>query len=178
LAALLLLLAPARAQTAGYPGTTSAPSVANTEETRREGPLGPGDSVTLEDCGFQPGSTVQVSFNGAPAGTATADANGCAHGPVKVLGSVQDCGPIEVNNVAFRANRGENRVVLVGTGSNGQARTFTNVLTVTCSGAAAAPFGRTGSNLGGWIRIGLALIVVGVIAVLMERRRLIRRVRR
>lgn len=177
LAALLLLGVPARAQTDGYPGTTSPPSVASSEETRRERPLGPGDSIILEDCGFQPGSTGQVSFNGASAGAATADADGCVRVPVDVLGSSQDCAPIRVNNVDFRANRGDNRVVVDGTGSNGQARTFTNILTVTCSGA-AAPFARTGSTLGSWARVGLALVVVGALVVVFERRRLLRRVRR
>ena len=76
---MLVVVAPAAGAAQPYPPVTSSgsPTVV----------LGETISSTL--CGFAPGSTVNVSVNGQPVGTVTANGSGCATVTTKVNSTSQ-----------------------------------------------------------------------------------------
>ena len=163
------LSAPAAGQ--GYPGTTQPPGNSGPARENRAQVLGAGESRTFEECGFQPNSSANLTLNGAEAGTDNAESDGCVRVEVRA-GSSTPC-TLTVNGRTFTTNQRDNTLVVDGTGSNGAARTITYSVSVSCTQAASLP--RTGSSYTGWVLVAAALIVVGLAAVIIERRKLTRR---
>lgn len=147
----------------GYPGCSTSTTSKGSSQVQGEGNVRPGQSKTFEACGFQPGSTASVTFNGQSAGTVTADSSGCVHVQADVLAN---CPAVRVNGVSFIARQGRNDAVVNGTGSNGASRSVDFVFTVTCNGTA-----RTGADTARWALFGLVLVLVGAAIVVLARRR-------
>src|SRR4051794_14218088 len=84
MALALMAAAPAGAQT--YPtGSTTPTTVGPTSGSINAGNLGPGGSVSVDVCGFVPGSTVAITLNGGAVTTATVGSNGCATITIQVV---------------------------------------------------------------------------------------------
>jgi hypothetical protein len=149
---------------AGYPGCSSSTTTGSNSSVQNEGTVRSGQTKTFESCGYQPGSTVNVSFNGQPAGTTTADSSGCVHVQVAALGQ---CRSVTVNGVAFTAKPGRNDVVAAGTGSNGASRTTDFFFSVNCGQGTA----RTGTNVARWSMFGGILVLAGAAVVVAARQR-------
>jgi len=203
---LTLMIPPTQAQGQGYPGTTQPPAnssttqppanssttqppanssttqpPANSGQTRqsRTTVLSAGESRTLEDCGFRPNTSATLTFNGAPANPDSAEADGCIRVSVRSGSSTRgDSCLVFINGQEFVGRQGDNLLVIDGTGSNGEARTITHTLSVSCAGnpeRAGIELPRTGGGYLAWAFLAVGLIAIGAVAVLRERRRLARR---
>jgi hypothetical protein len=150
----------------GYPGSTTSTAGESSSQVRDIGLERPGHPFTAEACGFQPGSTVNVSFNGGSAGTATVDSSGCVHVAGEVLAA---CPQVRINGIVFTGHTGANSIVNSGTGSNGASRTVTVKFNISC--AAGSGTARTGANILRWVIAALALIAVGAFLIVADRRR-------
>jgi hypothetical protein len=163
--------------------TTAAPS----SQTTDAGTIPPGTSKAVDACGFAPGSTVHVTANGATWGDTTAGSDGCVHATISVgtgtgLGTRTFAAAglqlaaartftVTIGSVSktFAGNAQNNTVVFSGTGSNGAARTVTVVFDINAtSGGGLA---RTGAMILRWSLAAAALIAVGSLLVLADRRR-------
>ncbi len=122
----------ATAATAGYPPHTGGGS----------GSVTVGGTTSTSECGFAPGTTVEVYVNGVPYATFTVGPTGCLNLIISarvVGGQVQ----ISINGDPWvNANCGSNVLTSVGTAPDGAPFTFTFVLTVgpgTCTTAVVTP---------------------------------------
>lgn len=169
LAGVLASTAPAAAQ---YPGTTSTTSAVPPPAVASQsvGALDIGQSTTIASCALQPGQ-VSVGVNGRGGATDTVDADGCARTPLGVLSSSQ----VRVAGVVFSATCGtDSNTVSVsgtGTGTAGAARIVNTVFGVDCPAAAGGLLPRTGALVVRWSLLGGALMAVGALLVLADRRR-------
>ena len=181
--------APAFAQ--GYPGDTSTTTPQSTSATVTLGTFGDGAVFTAEFCGFAPGVPVSITFNGATVGTFTAGSDGCVRLTIRVLEDgvalaqpviaaaglqLAQSGPqprVSINGTEFNANRGTNTLVATGTGANGASRTVTVRFTLGAADGAGGGGGlaRTGAMVLRWSLAGGALLAVGALLVLADRRR-------
>lgn len=168
LAVTLALAAPAVAQTDPYPGTTSTTAVAATA-TQVAGTVAVGETTTITSCPFTPGP-VNLAVNAEPAGTDTAEPDGCARTTVAVLGV--DLVRVEGTQVAARC--GDNTLAVSGPGATAATRTVNTVFGIDCPAPAATAGGtlpRTGAMVLRWSLAGAALLAVGWLIVLADRRR-------
>lgn len=168
--------------------TTTLSTTGPTSGSINAGTLGIGGTVSVDVCGFVPGSTVSLTFNGAPAGTATVGSNGCATITIQVVNPGTALGrpvfavaglqlaatgsTVKINGQTFTGlPPGQtNTIVATGTGTNGAARTV-SVFFTTSVGNATSPLVRTGAMILRWSLAALALIAVGALLVLADRRR-------
>ncbi len=118
----------------------------------------PGSSVTVSGSGFRPDSSVTVQILSTPVflATVTADANGVATAQVRIP--------------AGFAVGTAHHLELVGVASSGAARTVSVPVTLGPPGTAGTALPRTGMT---WTALGLgaAAVVLGVLLVVMRRRR-------
>jgi len=134
--------------------------------------------VTLAPpCVFSPGATVNVSVNGQGVIAKVADSNGFVGVTIRVVSATE----LEIDDpVSVRAQCGPNS--LVGTGRSAAAGGATVSQTVTFNVACAGPGGGvarpvsgrvafTGANIAKWAAVALALIGIGAVLVVANRRR-------
>ena len=125
----------------------------------RSNPCSPGAAVTLTVTGAAPGTDVTFIFDGPPPvvlGIATADANGNA--------VLQTSWP-------DNASTGLHNVTVQGTDDEPGGPPLELSADVQCGSAAAQALARTGSDSLPWVRIGVALVALGGIALLTARKR-------
>jgi hypothetical protein len=174
----------------GYPGNATTTSATPTTTVQSTGTLAPGQSKTVEACGFQGNSNVTETLDGNSAGTDSAASNSCATITLTVvsgataLGSSQMLGAIGLADLVaqkaptvsvngrgpFAAVVGQNTLVTSGTGANGGPFSVTTVFAV----AGSTPSGglpRTGAMILRWTSVALALIAIGGILFVADRRR-------
>lgn len=182
----LAVAAPAAAQTDPYPGTTSTTTVSATAQAA--GTVAAGQTTVITSCGFRPGP-VSVSLNGRGGATDTAEGDGCARTTVTVVSvdvirvegvRLSTTAPPTRVGVVLPALRlasnhgfcGENTLGVTGPDPAGNPRTVNTLFTVDCP---AAPAGgllpRTGATVLRWSLAGAALLAVGWLIVLADRRR-------
>ena len=145
----------------GNPPTSANPKARNNDR----GVLVGGTKFNNEVCGFQPNSTVTVTFNGTNVEQQTTDANGCARQVVET-----SCPPAAtIDGHRFDAKAAdENRLVVSGTGADGQPLSQTDTFGVRCVGGKSA---FTGANVLRWTIAALVLIAIGALFVVADRRR-------
>ncbi len=175
--AALLLAPPAMAQTPGYPPTCNVADIPQDAGTHNVG-----DTFQVQlapPCIFTPGSTVAVSVNGTSVGNKTANASGFVTVTVRAVSATQ----FEIDDpISVVARCGTNSAV--GTGPSaaaGRSVTQTANFRLVCPGAgpggggAATPVkgsvAFTGANIAKWAAVALALIGVGAVLVVADRRR-------
>jgi hypothetical protein len=176
----------AQTTTTDYSGGTSTTSPQPTVVTQQQGTHGQGDTFTVESCGFSDG--VALQWNGADAGSDTLNSAGCATQQVTILedgvslgaklfaaAGLQLAAPtpqVSIDGRTFTAKSGSNTLSVFGVGTNGADRTVNNIIVI---GGAAAGSGnglpRTGAMILRWSLAALALIAVGGLLVLADRRR-------
>jgi LPXTG-motif cell wall-anchored protein len=183
--AMLALLAasasaPASAQTGGNPPpgpqgncpSGGYPPCNPSSDVRNFGSFREGESFNKEDCGFDAGSTVTLTFNGLEAGSRQVESDGCARMTVTIGAQRR----VTFNGRQFTADCGRNSIVVMGTGA-GAARTVTNNFELNCAGGAGAagavrgPLPRTGAEFAGVTAGGIALLGIGAALVMATRRR-------
>ncbi len=173
--AALLLAPPAMAQTPGYPPTCNVADI-----PQDAGTFNVGDTFQVAlspSCVFTPGSTVAVTVNGTSVGTKTADGSGFIHVTVRVVSATQ----LEIDDpISVVARCGTNSVVATGPSqAAGRTVTQTGTFRINCGtaggGGAATPVkgsvAFTGANIAKWAAVALALIGVGAVLVVADRRR-------
>jgi len=184
--ALALVAAPAGAQT--YPtGSTSTTTGTPSSASINAGTLGSGGATSVDVCGFLAGSTVTVTVNGGSAFTLTVGSNGCVTITISVTSAgsafgrpvfatvgmqlAQTGSTLVINGHTITGNPPgvSNTIVVSGTGSDGNPRTVSVVFTTSTSSSSALP--RTGVMILRWTLAALALIGVGALLVLADRRR-------
>jgi hypothetical protein len=130
-----------------------------------------GGQFNKQDCGFNAGSTVNATFNGASAGTATVGGDGCVSFNV----AVGTGHTVSFNGRSFTGVCGDNQIVV-----SNSSRTARNTFSITCetaTGVAGTTAGTgtgvavTGAAIGATAVIGTALIVLGFVLVRFARRR-------
>jgi hypothetical protein len=186
-AVALLAASPAGAQT--YPTGSTTPTTAGaTSGTINAGALGPNGSVSVDVCGFVAGSTVTISLNGSAVTTAVAGSNGCATITIQVINPGAALGravfaaaglhlaatgsTLKINGVtATGLPPGQtNAIAASGVGTNLAPRTVNVSFTVSSTGGTSG-LPRTGLMILRWSLAALALIAVGSLLVLADRRR-------
>ena len=155
--------APAVAQS--YPGTTSTTLAPTTQNI---GVLAVGQETTILSGGFAPGA-VTVAVNGQGGASDTAAANGVVSTTVAVLG----VSLMRVEGVQFPANCGGNTVAVTGSVATGGTRTVNTSFDIACAATADASglLPRTGGAILGWSLAGIALVALGSLLVVSNRRR-------
>jgi hypothetical protein len=152
--AVLAALVPqaAMAQEDPYPGPTDPGPSQPSRDVEQYGPYGPGDSFTVESCGFGNGSVATKTFNDEASGQTTSDGAGCVRTRVQLVERSAEVaakaagGPCDVDalvdDARHRAKLGRNELLVLGTGTNGAGREVSNDIVVQCdpphSGANAA----------------------------------------
>jgi hypothetical protein len=183
----LMAAAPAGAQT--YPTGSTTPTTASPSSgSINAGTLGADGTVSVDVCGFVPGSTVSISLNGSPVTTATVGSNGCATITIQVVSPGTALGravfaaaglrlaatssSLKINGVTATGlpPGQQNTIAATGTGTNLASRTV-NVFFTTSTGASGGGLPRTGAMILRWSLAALALIAVGGLLVLADRRR-------
>ncbi len=170
---LLFLVGPgAAAQTVGYPPGTCA----TTNGTQDAGNHAVGDTftVTLSPvCLFAPGSSVAIVVNGISVTSKTADNSGFVSVTIKVNSQsellIED--PVSVGGQC-----GANRVVATGPSAVAGARvdqtaTFGILCAATAAPKATAGVAFTGANILRWTAIAVALVLLGSLLIVADRRR-------
>lgn len=190
-AALLAFLAVpgvanAQTSTTDYSGGTSTTAGSATSGTVNHGTIGSGQSFIAESCQFSDGVALQL--NGNSAGSDTVESDGCTRQTVTVLSSGTALGgarlataglqlaatapSVSIDGRTYAAKNGTNTLSVFGIGTNGGNRTVTHTFVI---GSAAAGSGsglpRTGAMILRWSLAALALIAVGGLLVLADRRR-------
>jgi hypothetical protein len=176
----------------GYPGSTSTSTPAPTSVTIFLGTFGDGAVFIAEFCGFAPGVPVNITFNGGPvSGSFVSGSDGCVRLTIRVLSDGVAVGQpivaaaglqlaqsggarVSINGTEYAANRGSNTLVASGTGANGAPRTVTvrfNLGTADGGAAGGGGLARTGAMLLRWSAAAIALIGVGALLVVADRRR-------
>ena len=183
LSALLIVLgmsaAVAQSDTTVPPATTT--TGAPTSQTISHGSTNP---FVAESCGFSDGVTLQL--NGNAAGTDTVDSDGCsrqnvswtngtaAGAPVLAAAGVQlaqtGTPKVTIDGRVYNGVVGTNTLSVFGIGTNGANRTVTHTFTISgAAGSGGLP--RTGALILRWSLAALALMAVGTLLVLADRRR-------
>jgi hypothetical protein len=173
--AAFLAAAPAVAQTPGYPPTCNAADVAQNAGVHQ---IGETFRVTLAPpCVFTPGASVNVTVDGQTVGTKVADASGFITVTIHVVSATE----LQIDDpVSVRSQCGGNS--LVGTGPSQADGGATVSQTVTFSVACPGPGGGvaqpvsgrvafTGANIAKWAAVALALVAIGALLVVANRRR-------
>jgi hypothetical protein len=168
------------------PATTT--TAASSAQTIDAGTIAPGTTKTVSACGYAAGSTVNVTANGAPWGSTPADSAGCVSVTIAVgtgtgLGTHRIAAAglelaaarsftVTIGGVSktFGGNAQNNTVVLSGAGSNGATRTVTFVFDINSASGGSA-LARTGGMILRWSLAAVALMAVGTLLVLADRRR-------
>jgi len=182
----VMVAAPAGAQT--YPTGSTTPTTAGpTSGSINAGSLGAGGTVSVDVCGYVPGSTVTYTLNGVGTGTGVAGSNGCATITIQVVSPGTAIGrpvfaaaglrlaatssSLKINGVAATGlpPGQQNTIVASGTGTNLAPRTVSVFFTTSVSGGGGLP--RTGVMILRWSLAALALIAVGALLVFADRRR-------
>ncbi|MGH9126340.1 MAG: hypothetical protein ACRDZ8_16680 [Acidimicrobiales bacterium] len=165
---------PVLAQTGGYPPGSSVPSCTPGNVTIST-PVGVGQTVTLTLCGgFADGATVSLKVNGSSVTTTKSPVNGAVTVVIQVISQTQ----LQVNDpVTAPANCGTNTVTATGSGTPG---TSTGTFTLTCSSTTTAAGSTTttrsslpltGARILEALFVALALIAIGTVLVMVQRRR-------
>ncbi len=158
IAAVLLGAAPAQAQDA-YPLPTTGQGVVDRSTVRA------GECVTFSGSGFAPGAAIDVTDNGEPRGTTTADAAGSY--------ATQVC-------FSTSAQLGAHLLSAQGEGANGALRTLTATVTVlgvatdgggTQSTGGGGNLARTGAEIATLLLAAVVLLGAGALLVTQARRR-------
>lgn len=184
----VMAAAPAGAQT--YPTGSTTPTTASpTAGSINAGTLGSGGSVSVDVCGFVPGSTVSISLNGSPVTTATVGSNGCATITIQITSPGTALGravfaaaglrlastgsTLKINGVSATGlpPGQQNTIAASGTGSNLATRTVNVFFTTSTSSGTSSGLPRTGIMILRWSLAALALIAVGALLVFADRRR-------
>lgn len=126
----------------------------------------PGEPVSVSGDGYKPNSSVSIEFRSAPVvvGSATTNAQGSFSTTITIPST---------------ASAGQHTIAAVGVNANGTAREETAAITISApasadrarADAAGSTLPRTGTAIALYTIIGLALIAVGVFAVMAVRRR-------
>ena len=186
LVAFLALPAAAVLAQEDYSGTTSSTDAARTTETQNFGTKNQGDTFTIESCGFSDG--VALQFNGTSIGDDTLNPAGCATQTVTIvedgvaagtarlaaagLQLAQTTPRVSIDGRVFAARSGSNNLAVFGTGTNGAERTVNNLFTIAGgAGGGGGALPRTGAMILRWSLAALALLAVGTLLVLADRRR-------
>jgi len=163
----------------GYPPTCNVADIPQGAGTHNVGETF--QVVVSPSCVFTPGSTVAVSVNGTSVGTKTANASGFVSVTVRIVSATQ----LEIDDpISVVARCGANSVVATGSSQAAAGRGVTQTATfnINCgtagggggSGAATSVKGSvafTGANIAKWAAVALALIGVGAVLVVADRRR-------
>jgi hypothetical protein len=194
-AALALGLGPsvAGAQTCS-PGDPSYPGCLNQTDTSTQsyGTKGPGDTFTVTSCGFSDGVSLQLNGNGAGSDTLS---NGCASETVTIVSGGSALGTarfaaaglqlaatapqVSIDGRTYTARAGSNTLAVFGIATDGRDKVVNNTFVIVGStssgGNGALP--RTGAMILRWSLAALALMAVGTLLVLADRRRKVTPVR-
>jgi len=172
--AAFLVAPPAMAQTSGYPPTCNPVDGVQDAGTHQ---IGETFQVTLSPvCLFDPGTNVGVTVNGQTVGTKVVDANGAITVTIRVVSATE----LSIDDpVSVRGQCGQNNVVGNGPSATaGRNVAETAIFNVACpgpGGGVARPVsGRvafTGANIAKWAAVALALIGIGAVLVVANRRR-------
>ncbi len=167
---LFVLSGPAGA--VGYP-----PSTGNNTTCSFSASVTLNTTITVTvTCVFAPGSTITITFNGAAYSTATAPANGI------LIETFTASDPhISLNGGPLIATSygAVNTVVASGTNPQGGTNVATTLVTIPAPASQAAapsatssgPLAGTGAEIAGMVGGGLALIGLGILALMFSRRR-------
>lgn len=177
LGAITLLGAPAASAQVGYPPGPCTPLSGAQDAGSHL--VGQSFSTTLEPvCGFTPGASVNITVDGQVVGTKVADANGFVTVNITVGQSGNQIKLIVNDSVTVNGSCGGNNIV--GTGPSSVARanvSQTAVFRVLCpsgAGVAQPVRGRvafTGANILRWSAVAIALVLLGSVLVVANRRR-------
>jgi hypothetical protein len=168
----------------GYPGCTTTTAAGPTSQTQQLGDHQQGDTFIIESCGFSQGVTLQLNGNGA--GDDTLNSAGCAQETVTIvedgvgLGAARFAAAglhvaaptpqVRIDGRLYTAKAGSNDLTVFGIGTNGANRTVHNLFNIAGrTGGGALP--RTGAMILRWSLAALALMAVGTLLVLADRRR-------
>jgi len=173
--AALLLAPPAMAQTAGYPPTCNPADIPQDAGSHN---VGDTFQVRLEPpCVFTPGREVAVSVNGTKVGKKTADASGFVTVTVRAVSATEFSIEDPVSVVARCGNNsavGNGPSAAAGTNVT-QTANFRLVCPGVPGGGPVTPVkgsvAFTGANIAKWAAVALALIGVGAVLVVADRRR-------
>lgn len=157
-----VLASPALAQQ--YPPTTPTTGPGGVE-VQGYGTIRPGQSFIKRDCGFAAGGTTAVSFNGRGAGSATAGSDGCVVLEVEAA----DAQTVTIDGRAFSARCGGQVIEVAGTAAGGGARAVRNTFVLSCDTSRSLT--TTGASIARWTTVAVALIAVGLVFVVADRRR-------
>jgi LPXTG-motif cell wall-anchored protein len=173
-----------------YPtGSTTPTTAGNTSGSINAGTLGSGGTVSVDVCGFAPGSTVTITLNGGAVTTATVGSNGCATITIQVVSPgtalgrpvfaaaglqlAQTSSSLKINGVAATGlpPGQQNTIGATGTGSNLATRTVNVFFTTSTSATSGSGLPRTGVMILRWALAALGLIAIGALLVVADRRR-------
>jgi len=174
---LAFLAAPsAMAQTPGYPPTCNPVDGVQDEGTHQIGSTF--KAKLLPICLFNPGSNIAVSVNGQAVGTKVAAAEGSITVTVRVVSATE----LSIEDpVSVVGQCGQNKIVGTGPSATaGRNVTQTAFFTVVCPGVnppggvvtpVRGTVAFTGANIAKWAAVALALIAIGAVLVIFNRRR-------
>ncbi len=175
---LAFLAAPsAMAQTPGYPPTCNPVDGVQDAGSHQ---IGETFKVNLlPTCLFNPGSNIAVTVNGQSVGTKVAAADGSITVTVRVVSATE----LSIEDpVSVVGQCGQNKIVGTGPSATaGRNVTQTAFFTVVCPGVNPPGGGVvtpvkgtvafTGANIAKWAGLALALIAIGAVLVILNRRR-------
>jgi hypothetical protein len=144
-----LTLVPAAAMAQQYEEETGTLSVSDTA-------VSAGGSVTLSGSGFAPSSEVEITIESTPRTLDTVTAN--ASGEIAVT-------------VAIPSDLSAGTHTLKGTGVTPDGATLVLSATVSIAGGGQADLAGTGARIGPMAGAGAALLAIGIIVLMLSRRR-------
>lgn len=173
-----------------YPGGTTTTVPQPTESTIDITILA-GATVSVDACGFLPGTTLSLTLNGGPVFlTQPADTNGCLHVTIQAVNGgsalrtpilavaglhnmqlAETGSTVIINGVTLTATPpGQVNILNVsGTGANGAPRVVHIRFTVVVNSSSG--LSRTGAMILRWTLVAIGLIAAGALLVLVDRRR-------
>lgn len=172
----------------GYPGPAGFDRIQDLGDRRQ------GDTFTVRNCDFRPGTLVNRTVNGAPAGQLTVGPDGCVTFTVTIaedgvaLGGSPLIAAIGVRSLFAQTARqptisidGVNysasavgvttSIVVQGTANDGGSGRWNNVLRIVDPRTGPGPIGRTGTMVLRWSLLGGATLAIGTLLLLSSRRR-------
>jgi hypothetical protein len=161
----------------GYPPGSSLPSCTPNNATITN-PVAVGQTVTFTLCGgFADGATVSLKVNGQAVTTTKTPVNGAVTVVIQVISQTQ----LQVNDpVTAPANCGANTVTATGTPKPGAPGSSTGTFTLLCTSATSTAGNTTtttgnlpltGARILEALLVAVALIAVGTLLVMVQRRR-------
>lgn len=182
-----LLLAVGIGAAAAQSDTTVPPQTTTTGgPTSQTIPHGTANPFVAESCGFSDGVALQL--NGSDAGSDTVGTDGCTRQNVSWTNGGTAAGSarfavvgvelaqtgtpkVTIDGRTYNGVIGNNTLAVFGVGTNGANRTVFHTFTITSASGGGGALPRTGAMILRWSLAALALLAVGGLLVLADRRR-------